>query len=77
MKNIGKVTAGWLNEVGIHSLEDLQEIGSVEAYRRVKAQRPRETTIVLLYALEGALLDCHWNALPADVKASLREQAED
>ncbi|MDX1995016.1 MAG: TfoX/Sxy family DNA transformation protein [bacterium] len=33
-----------------------------------------ELTLVGLYALQGAVLDVHWNSLPPDMKDELRTQ---
>jgi len=63
-------------EVGIHSMADLEVLGAIEAYKRVKASR-RGVTVVLLYALQAAILDCHWNDLPPGMKESLQIQAKD
>ena len=73
--NIGPVTAGWLREVGIHTLDELEEIGSIEAWRRIKERYPGAVSLVGLYALECALLGVRWNELPRDVKAQLRGTA--
>jgi DNA transformation protein len=74
VKNIGAVTAGRLDDVGVRTLDQLEALGPIEAYRRVKAKYPRETTLVCLYALQGALWDVHWNDLPPEVKAQLKAQ---
>ncbi len=31
---------------------------------------------MLLYALQAALMDIHWNALPPDLKEQLRQDAK-
>jgi DNA transformation protein and related proteins len=74
LKNLGAVTAERLAEVGIHTADDLETAGPVEAYRRVKERHPRETSLVLLYALQGALLGIHWNELPPNVKEQLKRE---
>ncbi|KMN00074.1 competence protein TfoX [Pseudomonas sp. FSL R10-1350] len=76
LKNLGKTSAQWLHAVGIHSASDLRRRGAVEAYRAVKARGFRASK-VLLYAIEGALLDVHWNDIPPHRKAFLNEQVED
>ena len=76
LKNLGKTSAQWLHAVGIHSASDLRRRGAVEAYRAVKARGFRASK-VLLYAIEGALLDVHWNDIPPQRKAFLSEQVED
>ena len=59
MKNLGKTSAQWLHAVGIHSASDLRRLGAVDAYRAVRARGFRASK-VLMYAIEGALLDIHW-----------------
>lgn len=70
MKNLGKTSAQWLHAAGIHSINDLRRLGAVSAYRAVRARGFRVSK-VLLYAIEGALLDVHWNELPPAHKAEL------
>lgn len=75
LKNIGNTSALWLKAIGINSREQLLEIGAVEAYLRIQ-ERGIKTSKVLLYTLEGALTDTHWNDIPETTKAYLRQQAE-
>jgi DNA transformation protein len=75
LKNIGPVTVRQLREVGIESEAALRRLGAFDAYRRLKHAFPREVSLVMLYALEGALRGCHWNRLPAGVKEKLRAAA--
>ncbi|GGD32947.1 TfoX/Sxy family protein [Pseudoxanthomonas indica] len=63
LRNIGPKSAAWLRQVGLRTQEDLVAVGSVEAFVRVKRAGFRPS-LNLLYALEGALLDCHWQQLP-------------
>ncbi|HLV17882.1 MAG TPA: TfoX/Sxy family protein [Pseudomonas sp.] len=72
LKNLGKTSAQWLHASGIHSLEDLRRLGSVGAYRAVRARGFRVSR-VLLYAIEGALLDIPWNQLSSDHKQALNQ----
>lgn len=75
LKNLGMATVNILQAIGINNYNELQEIGSVEAYRRIKA-RDISVSKVMLYALEGALMDVHWNDLPPDLKQQLVAEAE-
>lgn len=63
LRNIGPKSAAWLRQVGLRTREDLAAVGAVEAYMRVK-RAGFKPTLNLLYALEGALLDCHWQDVP-------------
>ncbi len=51
-------------------------MGPVEAYIRIKA-RGIHVSKVMLYALQGALLDVHWNDLEQDLKQRLVADAEE
>ena len=53
--NIGSKTERWLNEIGIYTKQQLQEIGPVEAWKRIKRVHPERATDTLLYMLQGAL----------------------
>ncbi|MEE8331899.1 MAG: TfoX/Sxy family protein [Acidimicrobiia bacterium] len=72
LRNIGPLSAARLASVGIKDVTDLEEMGSVTAFRRIKERFPAETSLNLLYALEGALLDLPWDDLPTGVKEELR-----
>lgn len=75
LKNLGKTSSQWLHAVGIHNASDLRRHGAVEAYRAVRARGFRASK-VLLYSIEGALLDIHWSELPVTRKESLNQQLE-
>ena len=63
MRNIGPKSAAWLRQVGLHTAEDLAAAGPVDAFMRVR-RAGFKPSLNLLYSLEGALLDCHWQQLP-------------
>ena len=71
LRNIGKEIAKRLKAVGISTAEELFQVGSREAFARIKAYDPK-VCLVYLYALEGAILDVEYNQLPADVKQGLK-----
>ena len=72
--NLGPKSASRLEAVGIHTLDDLERVGSVEAFRLLRESFPG-TSLNFLYAMEGALLDIRWDQLPPDVLAQLRSAA--
>ena len=74
---IGPVSREWLHEIGVTSLEDLQAIGSVEAYRRAHERHPDRVSLNLLYGLEALLLGIDWRVLPQEIKEELKRQAGD
>ena len=63
MRNIGPKSAAWLRQVGLRTQEDVAAAGAVDAFMRVKRAGFRPS-LNLLYALEGALADCHWQEVP-------------
>lgn len=73
LKNLGKTSTLWLHAVGIHSASELRRRGAVAAYRAVLA-RGFNASRVLLYSIEGALLDRHWSELSHEHKANLLAQ---
>jgi DNA transformation protein len=70
--NIGKVTAGWLNEIGVFTLGDLKALGVIETYRRLKRTFPKRVSLNALYGLEAALQNIPWQAIDEETKAQLR-----
>lgn len=73
--NIGPRTAGWLRDAGIESPDALARMGAVEAWRRLRQTAPGVDRNAL-YALEGALADVRWNALPPARRDALRAAAD-
>jgi DNA transformation protein len=76
LKNLGVASVNILRAVGVNSYEDLRQLGAVEVYRRIR-KRGINVSKVMLYALEGALLDIHWNQLDPTLKARLVREAEE
>jgi DNA transformation protein len=71
LPNVGKVLEENLRAVGIETLEQLQEIGAEEAFRRIRRQRPG-TCLHMLYGIQGAILGLPDKHLPADIKRELK-----
>ena len=75
LRNIGPKSAAWLRQVGLRTREELAAAGTVEAFMRVK-RAGFKPSLNLLYALEGALLDCHWQEVPDARRNELVAAAE-
>ena len=75
LRNIGPKSAAWLRQVGLRTRADLEGVGAVEAFMRVK-RAGFKPSLNLLYALEGALRDCHWQEVPDDRRAELVAAAD-
>ena len=74
LKNIGPKSARWLQAVGIHTAENLDEIGVVEAYRRVKDAFPGQVSLNMLWALQGAVLNIPYTEIPEGLKEKLKAE---
>lgn len=77
LKNVGARTEPWLRAVGVNGYDDLNRIGSVEAYLRLKALYPNKINLLALYAMEAALWNIHWLELPPEIKEQLKREAQD
>lgn len=75
LRNLGPKSAAWLRQVGLRTRADLEAAGTVEAFMRVK-RAGFKPSMNLLYALEGALLDCHWQEVPQARREQLVAEAE-
>jgi DNA transformation protein len=75
LRNIGPTSLRRLAAVGIHTLDDLKQVGVVNAYNLVKAHG-YHATLNLLWALQGALMGVHWAKVPARVKQQLKARLE-
>ena len=75
LRNIGPKSAAWLRQVGLRTEADLVAVGPVEAFMRVR-RAGFKPTMNLLYALEGALCDCHWQDVPELRRLQLVQEAE-
>lgn len=67
----GKTMENKLHSVGIHSAEELTEIGSKQAVFRLKTQYPN-TCVVILYYLEAAIRGVEIKSLDNACKAELK-----
>lgn len=72
LPNVGKVLEENLLAVGIETLEQLQEIGAEEAFRRIRLQCDPGACLHMLYGIQGAILGIQDKLLPAEVKQELK-----
>lgn len=70
--NIGPEVERQLNEVGIFMPEQLKEIGSKQAWLKIKAIDD-SACIHRLYGMEGAIRNIKKKDLPPEVKLELKE----
>lgn len=75
IRNVGPKSAAWLRQVGVRSLEDLRATGVVATFMKVRRAGFRPS-LNLLYSMEGALLDCHWQEVPEARRSELLQAVE-
>jgi hypothetical protein len=75
IKNIGPKSMAWLRQTGVRTQEDLESVGSLAAFVRIK-RAGFKPSLNLLYALEGAILGCHWQNIPDARRSELILAAE-
>lgn len=68
---MGKVLEKNLNEVGINTIEQLLEIGSKEAFFRIKMIDPG-ACLHMLYGIQGAIDGIKDSWLPESTKSELK-----
>ena len=74
--NIGAKTERLLNEVGITTRQEFQELGAIEAWIRMKRIHAETTTFDLLYVLQGALLNLTPKEIPGEIVEQLHLDLE-
>ena len=72
LPNIGAVVEEQLNQVGINSYDQLKEMGSRQAWLKIKAIDD-SACINRLYGLEGAVQGIKKSQISSEVKAELKE----
>ncbi len=72
---IGPTSTIWLQEAGVHTVQDIEQLGSVQVYLRVKRLYPKKVSLNLLYALEASRLGISWIKLSSAVKRQLKTEA--
>ena len=72
LPNIGAVVEEQLHQVGINTYDQLKEMGSRQAWLKIKAIDD-SACINRLYGLEGAVQGIKKSQLSSEVKAELKE----
>ena len=77
LKNIGPTIQKRLQEIGIHTKNDLKRTGPVLAYQKIQSKNPGKTIPVCyyLYSLQGALDNKYWDDISQKKKEKLLDQA--
>jgi TfoX C-terminal domain len=75
MRNLGSKSETMLAKIGVYSSVDLENLGAVEAFKQLRAS-DEKVSLVMLYAIHGALTDQAWEMLPPDEKQALKLAVE-
>ena len=76
LRNFGPKSQQMLAQAGIHTIEQLQELGAVRAYVQVK-RSGANSSLNLLWAMEGALSGRHWQEVAKHDRLRLLLELED
>ncbi len=79
LRNVGPALAARLVAAGIDSPKKLRELGAKRAFEKMYATGDAygDFNAAYLYALEGAIRDCDWLAIPDDLKRVYKAFAQD
>jgi len=75
-RGIGPTVGAELRRAGIATVEDLRALGWQEAWARLIEHYPARLNRNAGYGLAGAVLDCDWRLLPAEVKREVAALAQ-
>jgi len=76
LPNFGPKSQQMLAQAGIHTIEQLRELGAVRAYVQVKRSW-KGASLNLLWAMEGALSGRHWQDVAKHDRLRLLLELED
>jgi DNA transformation protein len=76
LPNLGLKTGQWLRDSGITTIDELERLGPVVAYRLVKQRQPR-ASLNLLWAMAAGLEGKNWRELTDATKKLLQKEAEE
>ena len=63
LKGLGPKSEKTLNKIGIYTKADLQKIGAVKAFIKLKKESDFNPSLNYLYAMVGALENKHWTEI--------------
>jgi len=75
LPGLGPRSAAQLRSVGISNRQELITAGAIPVYLRLKTRYPR-TSLNFLYALTGAVENCHWQDVARNQREVLLQQLE-
>ncbi|KAB2838159.1 MAG: competence protein TfoX [Melioribacteraceae bacterium] len=73
IKNLGPVSTKWLNSIDVYTIDDVKKLGPIVIYNMLKAHG-YNVNILMVYALQGAIMDCHWKEIPEKLKKEFQKE---
>lgn len=71
LPGLGPKSEAMLEQAGIRTVAELEELGPVEAFLRVSEVSDAEPSLNLLYALAGAIENRHWTEIARQERGRL------
>ena len=75
LKGLGPTSMYQLKAIGINSKEDLQSLGAIPTYLKLK-KHYKNISLNFLYAMVGVLEDKHWRVIAATQREQLLLQID-
>lgn len=72
LRNLGPKSARLLKEAGILTIADLEAMGALAAFQRLRFMFGKQVSLNFLWAMEAGLNDRHWTDITSDEKARLK-----
>lgn len=77
LKGLGPKSERCLHEIGIRTQEDLEAIGAVRAFIKLKKECSIKPSLNFLYAMIGALENEHWVKIAKNERGRLLMELEE
>ncbi|WP_455196673.1 TfoX/Sxy family protein [Kaarinaea lacus] len=71
LKGLGPKSEQALNNIGIYTRKDLEKMGPIKAFIKLREKSDIKPSLNLLYAMVGALEDKHWTTIAQQEKTRL------
>ena len=73
---LGPKSAELIIAVRIDGLDEIRRLGAAVVFHRVMSKFPASTSLNLLWALQGALMEVHWHEVPEEIRIQLLSEGE-
>ncbi len=74
LSNIGPKSARMLEQIGVATIDELRQLGSVNAYQKLQFCFANQLSLNFLWAMHAGLQDRDWRDVTTEEKDNLKEQ---